>query len=182
MKLNPYDKFEDVETRRCQLVYLKHCKNETWEKISEITNYAISTVKNYVKKFADLLEKAMELFDKRRCAPKVEGKQLCYLVKFYDSKGKIIFSKIGTTTRDINTRIKEHLVYYTEKVKRPFDIKSYKLESLIDCGEIPAEGLESDIRSKFIKKFPREFIKNDRFFGIELSVEEFNLMAKNYLG
>ena len=178
MKYNPYDSFEEKEMRRYQLVYLKHCKNETWEKIAEITNYAISTVKSYARKFFDLLEQAKELFGGRRKEKKIEQpRSLCYLIKFYDTNNNLLFSKIGTTTRNIETRIKEHLRYY----KKDYDIGNYKLESVIDCGDIPEEGAESECRAKFIKRFPRAFLSKDRFFNKDLPVEDFNKYVLEYL-
>jgi hypothetical protein len=72
--------------------------------------------------------------------------------------------------------MKEHLSYYSN-----LDIIGVEIESVINCGAYPAEGLESYCRAYYIKKYPNAFKKNDRFFNVDLNTEEFNNLATTYL-
>ena len=46
MYYNPFGHYNDSNTKRMQVVFLKECMNLSFEKIAEITSYALSTVKN----------------------------------------------------------------------------------------------------------------------------------------
>ena len=105
------------------------------------------------------------------------GTKLCYLFKFYDSEGNLLFSKIGTTERAILQRLKEEI----RKYKKSFDIYGVVIESVWDCGDIPPEGAESFVRAHFIKNNPTSYVKNDRFLKYDISVAEFNDCVKAYL-
>lgn len=180
MKLNPYDTYTDAETKHQQVVYLALHKNEPLERIKLITGYVLSTVKQYIKLYVNLLKKAIKLFDGRRKYP-TSGRQLCYLMKFYDKENNLLFSKVGTTTRSAEERLKEHIKYYTEEAKPTYEIGNATIESVVDCGEIPAEGAECKCKEFFIRKFPKSFRKNDRFLGIDISIQDFERLCAEHL-
>lgn len=194
-KLNAYEKHENltIEERRMQLVYLLNDTSVetedrlTYQKISELVDYAVNTVRTYGWKFAHLLEEAK----KRFCSivkkviegivakvPVVFGKgtKLCYLVKFYNKEGKLVFSKIGKTIRPIHKRINEELNEYF-----PYGVIGAVIESVIDCGNVPPEGAECVAKAHFIQKAPHAYVPNDRFRNYNIDVEEFNTCVKNYL-
>lgn len=179
-KIDVFQKFEETDMKRMQVVYLNKYGFDP-EQISKWVDYAVSTIKTYIKKFADLLEKAEKTFyrvTKKVKAVLVGGRQLVYLFKFYDSDGKLICSKVGTTTRLPEQRIKEEIKYYQSY---GIPVASTEICSVIDCGSIPCEGAESITRAAFIRKYPEAFCKNDRFFGVDLPVRTFNQIVKNYL-
>lgn len=179
-KVDVFQKFEDTGTKRMQVVYLDSC-GFTPAEIRKWVEYAESTIKGYIKKFADLLEKAKKFFyhvTKKVKAVLRGGKQLVYLFKFYDSDGKLICSKVGTTTRLPEQRLQEEIKYYR---KHGIPVENTEICSVIDCGAIPCEGAESITRAAFIRKYPDAFCKNDRFFGVNLPVRTFNQIVKNYL-
>ena len=179
-KVDVFQKFEDTDTKRLQVVYLDSC-GFTPAEIRKWVEYAESTIKGYIKKFADLLEKAKKFFyhvTKKVKAVLRGGKQLVYLFKFYDSDGKLICSKVGTTTRLPEQRLQEEIKYYQ---KHGIPVASTEVCSLIDCGAIPCEGAESQVRAFFIRKYPDAFCKNDRFFGVDLSTIVFNRVVRTYL-
>lgn len=60
-KISAFDQYKDAKIRRQQVVYL-HANGFTNDQIAKIAGYAKSTVANYVKKFADLLDNACKLF------------------------------------------------------------------------------------------------------------------------
>lgn len=126
----------------------------------------LERIKNAV---ADIIKKVPIIFAK--------GSKLCYLFKFYDSDGNLLFSKIGLTERAILTRLKEEIRQYNKK----YDIGTVTIESVIDCGDIPPEGAESEARAKFIQQCPSSYIKNDRFLGFDIAVEDFNNCILSYL-
>lgn len=179
-KVDVFQRFEDTDTKRLQVVYLGN-HGFTPAEIRKWVDYAESTIKTYLRKFADLLEQAKRFF--YHVTKKVKkvlrgGKQLVYLFKFYDSDGKLICSKVGTTTRLPEERLKEEIKYYQ---KHGIPVADTEICSVIDCGAIPCEGAESATRAAFIHKFPDAFCKNDRFFGVDIPVRTFNQIVKNYL-
>lgn len=183
-KIDVFQNFEDTNMKRLQLVYLDSFGFSAKE-ISKWVSYAESTIKTYVRKFADLLDKAKKTF--YHVTKKVKkvlqgGRQLVYLFKFYDSDGKLVCSKVGTTTRLPEDRMREEIRDY-RKSKDPIvaSIDHAEVCSVIDCGAIPCEGAESITRAAFIRKYPDTFKKNDRFMGVDLSTIAFNRIVKNYL-
>ena len=194
-KLNAYQKHDNLSTeeRRMQLVYIIYDSTENKPKLSsdemcDLLGYAWNTIRNYQYKYAYLLEKAKEKFCTivkeiiKGIVEKIpivfgKGTKVCYLCKFYDSNGNLLFSKVGTTERTVMTRIKEEM----RKYGKQFDVCGAVIESVFDCGALPPEGAESAVRSYFIKKYPQAYIKNDRFMGIDINVDDFNSCVKNYL-
>lgn len=180
-KIDVFQTFEDTKMKRMQVVYLNY-KNFTPAQIAKWVDYKVSTIKMYIKKYTDdLLEKAKKIFYHVSMKTKkvlVGGVQLVYLFKFFNADGGLICSKVGTTTRLPEERMKEEIKYY---IKRGIPVASAEICSVIDCGAIPAEGAESLTRALFIRRFPASFKKNDRFFGVDIPVRTFNQAVNNYL-
>ena len=179
-KIDVFQTFTDTEYKRMQVVYLS-AYGFTPQEITKWTDYTVSTIKTYIRKFEDLLDKAKKIFYHITLKKKQTlkgGRQYVYLFKFYDKLGHLICSKIGTTTRLPEQRIKEEIKYYC---KHGLAVENGEICSVIDCGDIPAEGAESEVRAKFIKKYPAAFHKNDRFFDISIPVVTFNKMVAEYL-
>ena len=186
MTRNPFEQYENIQIKRMQVVYLSAHLKMAKKKVAEITGYAISTVKTYTRKFIDLLSAAKEYFEKPialviqiLCDDLGKAKnEKCYLFKFYDNSDKLLFSKVGTTTRAVKTRLKEEIKTYR---KSGFDIGKAEICKVIDCGNVPAEGAESFCRAAFIKQFPHTFKKNDRFMNVDIPTAEFTKIVKGYL-
>jgi hypothetical protein len=51
---------------------------------------------------------------------------------------------------------------------------------LWDVGDMPQEGLESALRAYFIKKFPKNYVTNDRF-NLLIDLEEVDKIKALYL-
>lgn len=109
--------------------------------------------------------------------PFEKGTNQVYIVYFYGEDGQIIYSKPGTTTRFIKDRIKEELTAY-----RKSGVCSARLMRLWNCGEMPPEGLESILRAHCIKKYPGTFVKNDRFAGVCIDLDDADRLTRDYLG
>lgn len=179
-KIDVFQEFKTAEMKHLQVLYLNKHKF-TFEEIEKWTGYCKITIKIYLKKFADLLDKACKTF--YHITEKIKqvilgGKQLVYLFKFYDEDNKLICSKVGTTTRLPEKRLNEEIKYYQ---KHGIPVASTKICSVIDCGDIPAEGAESVARGKFIMRWPKAFKKNDRFFDVDIPTKYFNKVINNYL-
>jgi hypothetical protein len=183
-KLTVFQKFDDVETKRMQVVFLANL-GYTVPMIQQHVDYAESTIKTVIRKYFYLLEEAEEMFAhvSREQQKEMNGKrELCYLFKFYDADGLLICSKVGTTTRTIQIRLKEELKSYANsKNEHIATIDHAEICCVFDCGTMPAEGAESHIRAEFIKKHPEAFLKNDRFVDVDIPTVTFRRMLKTWL-
>lgn len=145
------------------------------------TSKAIQKVWNYIESARLLVNR----FIKRASATiayKVKhdypnGTQLVYLIRLLNEKEQLVWSKVGTTTRAIDTRMREHLRYYKKA-----GVAKVEVNRIYDCGELPAEGLESEFRARYMRKYPGTFQKNDRFTSVEFDLTEADEIAKSYLG
>lgn len=183
-KISVFQQFDDIGMKRLQVVYLN--KNGfSPAQIKKWVDYAESTIKTYAKKFSDLLEVAKKTFyhiTQKAKKVLVAGSQLVYLFKFYDDGENLICSKVGTTTRLPEQRMKEEIRSYKKsKNEKIASITHAEICSVIDCGEVPAEGAESVTRAYFIKKNPDKFMKNDRFVDVDIPTRTFNNIVNNYL-
>lgn len=191
--MNAYNHYDDTQTKYRQIIYLSKKRGESIDFIANLTHYAVSTIRSYIKKFAHLLEEACEMFKhsrkkkERPLHPEVPGiKFTCpndladgekfYLIRAFDKCGKRIFSKVGTTARTVVQRMKEHLKYY-EKL----GVVEIIVDQIWNCGNLPAEGLESWFRAIYIRKWPDKFNKNDRFFDVDFDLDEAQMWYEKYL-
>ena len=108
----------------------------------------------------------------------VKNSQQCYLFKFFtDDEVMPIFSKIGTTGKSCNERLRDEIGEYREK---GFNILSVDIAKIYQCGDLPAEAFESFLRAYFIKDYPNTWRKNDRFFGADVDVDKFVKLCKMF--
>lgn len=148
-----------------------------WQEKYDLDREAMAIIKKVAKKIVkrarktrdDIIEKVPVIFAK--------GTKLCYLFKFYDDNDNIVYSKVGTTTQAIQTRLSRELRDYRANGD---NIKYATIESVFDTSEYWPEGAESIARAMFIKKFNKHFIKNDRF-TCDIDVNEFNEIVSGYL-
>lgn len=105
-----------------------------------------------------------------------EAVQKCYLFRFFDTSGNLVCSKVGTTTKPVLVRIKSELREY-EKL----DVVSCVIDRIYNCGQLPAEGMESYFRAEYIRRHPTAFRKNDRFFSVAFDLEEADRICSDYL-
>lgn len=100
--------------------------------------------------------------------------ELFYLIKCVDKNGNVIFSKVGTTTRTVQQRMKEHLKAYKD-----LGVVKIIVNKVYDC-DVEAEGFESWFRAIYIRKYKGSFKKNDRFFCVDFDLEEADKIFKAY--
>lgn len=105
-----------------------------------------------------------------------DGREQLYLIRLFNSANELVWSKVGTTTRTIEKRMREHLRAYHKN-----DIVRIVIDRTYDCGDVPAEGLESMFRAHYIKKYPKTFKKNDRFAGVLFDLDEADKMFADFV-
>lgn len=161
---------ENLEIRNEAIVYASKKLNYRNSKIAKLTQLATSTIRAYVKKFINLLQKAIERFEK--IIVKYIVRPTTYIIMFYEDaeKTKPLFLKIGKTT-NLNNRHKALVNYY----KKSYDLnnvycdvkKIYQFEE-----EDDALTFENELRKFYKAKENSIYIKNDRFENVEFDETE----------
>lgn len=186
-----------TQLRHAQVCYLYHVMEMKRAEIAEITGYALSTLSKLRVETLALMTLAEELFSEveeelkviektlirkhkgttvpmnylENCGEDVKDAEQLYLFKFFTDNPIVpIFSKIGTTTRSVNERLREEIGYYLE---HNLPIESVDVCKIVECGDMPAECYESLMRGILMKRYPGTWQKNDRFFGVNVPVDEF---------
>lgn len=185
---NIFEKQENLEVRNAQIVYMAEELEMTPSEIKKYVNLAVSTIKTYIYKFADLIDKAREWFgDKTKqvinklkekcgfedtitydnCTPKAGD--CSYIIEYFDSERNFLFLKVGMTN-NISRRVKEHLKYY---VNHGYDT-AYAVVKEIHYAEDEEDALTlENLYRKHYKAIPDcGFIKRDRFATIRYDKEE----------
>lgn len=200
-KYNPYVRQEDTRRRQMQTLYLYN-EGVALEQIATITQYAVATIRSYVRKFEECVKEANRLFAdienpsvarsetrKRQgrtvvldfladCGDlDVRGEKLVYLFKFYC--GTQVNSKIGTTERTITERLVEEIDTYIKK--NGWAIDRVEIIKVISTRDVEPALVESRVRSDLGIKYRTNYINNDRFMDVEIPVEEFEASVNNYL-
>lgn len=168
---------KEIYEKMCYLYERFECVRNIWEWVAEATRYAMK----FIKKGVAMLGIAIRPnIDWNGITPikvsKGEKIQQLYLIRLLDKDGELVYSKVGTTTRSTEARMKEHLRYYYDN-----GVRSIQVTRLWNCGEMEAEGLESEFRAHYIKTYPGTFRKNDRFTGVEFDMDEADRIAAGYL-
>lgn len=184
MKLYAFE-HQEYKYQILQIVYLRYACHKTPSEITPYVDYAYNTVKTYMYKFRDEFEESEKIFSARKEFDwSTQGimnsvffepeNEKCYFMKFYDTEGNLVFSKIGTTKGTVQNR--------AEKLKSSYRVKISKVEILkaFQAGGIPAEGMESYVRSMLMIDYPEYFIKNDRYCT-DIPAEEFEKYCQEYL-
>ena len=117
---------------------------------------------------ADIIEKVPIIFAK--------GTKLCYLFKFYDSNGELVYTKVGTTERTIRERLSEELRQY----RKNNDISHATVESVFDTGDLFPEGVQDYIKGIWMRKYNKYYVRNDRF-TCDIPTDDFNNLVAGYL-
>lgn len=150
-------------------------EEEFFEKTVEEIAVAIEPTTLY-RKFKDGRPAvAMEFMPE--CGANIKGEEAVYFFKFY-GESVLHFNKIGTSAKDVVARLRDEIGEYSKK----FDIRRVEIHRIMPLGDFPAEGAESELRSKLIKQYPKAFRKNDRFFGVDIDPTIFDEILSNYFG
>ena len=109
------------------------------------------------------------------CGANISNEEIVYFFKFF-SADELLFDKIGTTTKNAVSRLRDEIGEYAKK----FPIHRVEIHRIRSCNGIPAEGYESELRGKLIANHPTAFRKNDRFFGADIPTAVFDNICDQY--
>lgn len=169
----------DTPRERRKLFEVARALYENFASVRKLWDF-IETARLYVNRF---IRKVVATVAPATCIewngiqPMQNGVQQVYLIRLLDADNALIWSKVGTTTRETSKRMKEHLRYYKKN-----GVCRLEVVRLWDCGAMDAEGLESEFRAHYIRKYPGTFRKNDRFINVEFDLAEADKIVENYLG
>lgn len=150
--------------------------NKAWTQVCKMYEACSAACADWIKYYIICLKnRTIRLFTPKsaqatdiiwNCEPITKDCQQLYLIELRNAKDKLIWSKVGTTTRDTNKRMKEHLNYYAK-----YGITRIVVNRVWEC-DTDAEAYESAFRFAYIKKYPGAFQKNDRFYNVAFDLYE----------
>lgn len=179
---NPYDK--RCPHRYHALIYLAYEKNESDEFIAELFGYTTGTVRTYRSKYYYRREEAKELFKTRKILDLIENPlgydldiedNYFYLIKFYDVDNNFLMSKVGTTTKSLRTRLKQH--FNSDTPYHRMGAEYLVLDRAYSCERNP-KGIENALKGELMKKY--ELIGQDQF-PVDLNWDDYEDFIQNYL-
>ena len=160
----------------CEQIY-NACKE--WSKM-----YVLDPIAKTVQKiisaqsnlFPRLKKEDISYSDKSIIQTNEDRRQKCYLIEFFDKNDESVCSKVGTTIRTIQERIREEL---NSKTYKNMGVVRCMIHRVYDCGNIPAEGLESEFRAKYIKKISNSSSKYRKY---DITHQFYNYLSKKVEG
>ena len=162
----------------CETIYT-NCREWAKEYILDPVAKAVHKLGS-IKQYAPKVRKGDDIQVSADC--KIEsnedGTQKCYLIEFFNEDDISVCSKVGTTVRKIQERIREEL---HSKTYQSMGAVRCVVHRVYNCGSIPAEGLESYFRAKYIRRYPNSFQKNDRFMNTTFDLVEADKICAKYL-
>ena len=157
----------------CLTIYYS-CKEWAQKYTVDVVTRTFRKIKNVVLK---LKKENIVISDDCPIFDNAYSVQKCYLIEFFDENDNSVCSKVGTTIRTIQERIREEL---NSKTYKNMGAVRCLIHRVYDCGQYPAEGLESFFRAKYIKKFPDSFCSKDRFIKTVFDLEEADRICAEY--
>ena len=205
---NAYVRQNEMRVRQMQVIYL-NSQGVPYKDIATITDYALSTIYNYIRKFEDCIDEANKLFAdyempiverQYNYSPKGEDivipiqynsncglinltDNMVYFLKFHLVNGQVN-TKFGTSTSNLEKRICREIYDYRKgnSKNEPWNIVRVEVARIMVVkNEDQAEYAESHLRAVFGKKYDQYFVSHDRFIGIDIPVEEFDTPLADYL-
>lgn len=183
---NVFEKQTNMERRNAQIVYLNDIGWEE-EEIAGLVGLTVATIRRYIIKFADLLEKAKQWFGKvittisTRAREKFKNPYIiyecehhkgdcAYIIEYFDDNKNFLFLKVGMTN-NIGRRISEHMREYRKDEKYQ-NITYAKVKNLYYAeDEEDALTLENLLRKHYKKIENNGFIRRDRFSNVRYNIE-----------
>ena len=185
---NVYEKQNDINVRNAQIVYMA---KELGMKPKEIKNYvdlALSTIRSYIHKFADMLDQAREWFGKQigKITNKIKEKcyisdiitydncsckagHCSYIMEFFDKQHNFLFLKVGKAD-NVNKRAKEHLRYYP---KHGYATQYVVVKEVHYTKDEDDALILEDLYRQYYKTIPdNKYKRNDRFLGIRYNKQD----------
>lgn len=150
-----------LKERNAAIVYLHEEKDYDVSTLAELSHLAVSTIKNYLRKFADLLEWAKEIFYKGKTKAKKTAQYFwCYIDKITLEDGRV-WCKIGQTTEATPEKRAKRFSWKKDGITiKPACTQVYHK---IACKNATAmQNMEDLLRIGMTEIDPDGYIKNDR--------------------
>lgn len=141
-----------------------------WDFIEDARLIVDRFVRKIIKKIANKIRK-IEWADGVK--PIEDGHEQFYLIRCLNCDDELVWSKIGTTARNVDKRMREHLRAY-----KKYGVTRIIVDRVWDCGDYPAEMYESDFRAFYMRKHPGAWKKNDRFINVLFDLNEADIRFK----
>ena len=90
-----------------------------------------------------------------------------YICRLIKDNGKVVYQKIGTTSRDTNERMYEHLKDYWND-----GVRKIVVDRVYDVKDMPDVTIESYFRAKYGRRYKEQYVKLDRFKEAVIDLEE----------
>lgn len=162
--------------RNMQIVYLHEVFKYTPSQIAKyVTDIALSTIRSYIYKFKDLLDKAKKFFGRIKKDERITFEcnarkgNCAYIIEYFNSEHNFLFLKVGMTN-NISRRIKEHFRTYQ---KQGVDVAFAVVKKLYFAkDEDDALTLENILRKHYKQIENGGFLPRDRFLNIRFNAQE----------
>ncbi len=197
---NPFEKIDILPICMYQVAYLREVHGLSYREISDITDYAVSTCRNYASKYRMEARKWAEIFFTIPTVavvvePTVEPPKTLYrkfkdgrpavAMEFMDGCGENIkgeeafyffkfFNPHSLEFNKIGTSAVDVIARLRDEIgeySKKFDISRVEIHRIVSCNGLPAEGAESALRAELCRQYPTAYRKNDRFFGVDIDPE-----------
>lgn len=105
-----------------------------------------------------------------------EGVNQFYICRMIKDNGKVVYQKIGTTHRDTNKRMYEHLRDHWDK-----GVRKIVVDRVYDVKDMPDITIESHFRAKYGRKYKEYLVPTDRFKEAVIDLDDADKEFINFM-
>lgn len=105
-----------------------------------------------------------------------EGIHQFYICRMIKDNGKVVYQKIGTTRRDTNKRMYEHLRDHWDK-----GVRKIIVDRVYDVKDMPDITVESHFRAKYGRMYKEFLVPTDRFKEAVIDLDEADKDFVNFM-
>lgn len=105
-----------------------------------------------------------------------DGVNQFYICRMIKDNGKVVYQKIGTTHRDTNKRMYEHLRDHWDK-----GVRKIVVDRVYDVEDMPDITIESYFRAKYGRKYKEYLVPTDRFKEAVIDLDEADKDFVNFM-
>ena len=105
-----------------------------------------------------------------------EGVNQFYICRMIKDNGKVVYQKIGTTHRDTNKRMYEHLRDHWDK-----GVRKIVVDRVYDVKDMPDITIESHFRAKYGRKYKEYLVPTDRFKEAVIDLDDADKEFVNFM-
>ena len=105
-----------------------------------------------------------------------DGVNQFYICRMIKDNGKVVYQKIGTTRRDTNKRMYEHLRDHWDK-----GVRKIVVDRVYDVKDMPDITIESHFRAKYGRKYKEYLVPTDRFKEAVIDLDEADKDFVNFM-